>query len=350
VSIAVGLALALVACIISLVSVGAWRKIAAARNILDVPNDRSSHHTPTPRGGGFLFPVVVLAALVLPIESRQTWGVTAVSILAASVLLVALVSWWDDLTTVSPFVRIAAHIVAAGLAIAAIGYPSAVWVPAIGVVDIGVGGALMASLWIVGLTNAFNFMDGIDGIAGLQAFIAGLGWLVIGSVFGVPVVGLLGGLLSGVSLGFLAHNWPPARVFMGDVGSASLGFGFALITLMAADSDVRLLTAGPLLLWPFLFDTTFTFLRRLRRGDHVFSAHRTHLYQRLVIAGYTHRVVTIVYGLLATQGLLCAWLLVAGGPAARGLSLSALVAAALALWLVVERTEKSVTRRVHGNA
>ncbi len=343
------LELALGACIISVLSVEAWRRIAEARQILDVPNARSSHQRPTARGGGFLIPIAVPAAFILSPEARQTWGDAALVALSVSVLLIALVSLWDDVRTVATPVKMAVHVVAAGLAITAIGYPSVIWFPGLGPIDIGRVGAPLAVVWIVGLTNAYNFMDGIDGLAGLQAVVAGLGWLVIGSIIGVPVVGLLGALLGGVSLGFLVHNWPPARIFMGDVGAASLGFAFAVTTLMAGDFDVRLLLAGVLLLWPFLFDTSFTFLRRLRRGDRVFSAHRTHLYQRLVIAGYTHRVVTSVYGLLATLGLFCAWLLAVGGTAARGLSLCAVAASALTLWRVVVRTEKSATREMPGN-
>jgi UDP-N-acetylmuramyl pentapeptide phosphotransferase/UDP-N-acetylglucosamine-1-phosphate transferase len=128
-------------------------------------------------------------------------------------------------------------------------------------------GIPIALFWIMGLTNAYNFMDGIDGIAAGQAIVAGLGWAVIGWVNGQPLVGVLGVLIAATSLGFLGHNWPPARIFMGDVGSAFLGYTFAILPLMFApgsagtDSTVALIWAI-LLVWPFLFDTSYTLMRR----------------------------------------------------------------------------------------
>ena len=99
-------------------------------------------------------------------------------------------------------------------------------------------------MWIVGLTNAYNFMDGIDGIAGVQAVVAGLGWLLLGGLAGLPALGALGLLTAASSLGFLIHNWPPARIFMGDVGSAFLGFTFAFLPAVAVQDDPRLGVAG----------------------------------------------------------------------------------------------------------
>ena len=151
-------------------------------------------------------------------------------------------------------------------------------------------------------------MDGIDGIAGGQAVVAGLGWAALGWLSDQPLVGILGILLAASSLGFLGHNWPPARIFMGDVGSAFLGFTFAVLAVAAAQRDARLALAGVLLVWPFIFDACFTFLRRLRNGENVFAAHRSHLYQRLVIAGYSHRTVTLLYIGLAAWGAILAQL------------------------------------------
>ena len=336
-----GLLCALAVAVVSSLGVEVWRRVALRHNVLDFPNSRSSHDRPTPRGGGFLIPIAVAATFLLSSESRQTWGTVPIVAVVAAVMMVALVSLWDDFRGVAAPLKLAVHVAAAGVTIAAIGWPSTIWMPGFGVLETSVWGPPLAALWVVGLTNAYNFMDGIDGLAGLQALAAGLGWLVLGWALATPIVGVLGALIAGVSLGFLIHNWPPARIFMGDVGSASLGFAFAVTTLIGGQFDSRLFVIGALLLWPFLFDTSFTFLRRLRRGEPVFSPHRTHLYQRLVIVGFTHGVVTGVYGGLAAVGLGCAWLLATGGTAAGGVSLVAVGASALALCVVVARSERS---------
>jgi UDP-N-acetylmuramyl pentapeptide phosphotransferase/UDP-N-acetylglucosamine-1-phosphate transferase len=160
----------------------------------------------------------------------------------------------------------------------------------------------------VGLTNAYNFMDGIDGIAGGQAVVAGVGWAIVGLLMDLPFVFIFAGLLASTALGFLFHNWPPAKIFMGDVGSAFLGFSFACLAMAGASREPSLAIAGVLLVWPFVFDTLFTFFRRLKNRENVFAAHRSHLYQRLVIAGYSHRTVTLIYMGLDVMGLLLALL------------------------------------------
>ncbi|MBK7202993.1 hypothetical protein [Candidatus Amarolinea dominans] len=126
------------------------------------------------------------------------------------------------------------------------------------------------------------------------------GWTFLGWSDNQPLVAALGLLLAAASLGFLGHNWPLARIFMGDVGSAFLGYTFAVLPVVAAQHNPRLAVAGVLLVWPFLF--------RLRHRENIFAAHRSHLYQRLVIAGYSHRTVTLLYSGLAAAGALLALL------------------------------------------
>ncbi len=135
---------------------------------------------------------------------------------------------------------------------------------------------------------------------------AGLAWAVWGHWLGAPFVSALGLLSAAAAVGFLTLNWPPARIFMGDAGSTVLGFLLAAAPLLAAVEGQlafdHLLIAAALALWPFLVDGTFTLFRRLGRGENILQAHRSHLYQRLVIAGQTHRRVTLVYGALALVG------------------------------------------------
>ena len=176
-------------------------------------------------------------------------------------------------------------------------------------------------------------------MAGAQAVVAGVACWGLGLLSGEPLVSLLSVLLAGSSLGFLGHNWPPARIFMGDVGSAFLGYSLAVLAVIGGLAHPRLPLAGLLVVWPFVFDTTFTILRRLRRGENIFAAHRSHLYQRLVNAGYSHRAVTLLYAGLALVGVLLvlAWVLELPGSDWLALGLPGLLS--LGLWRLVVRAE-----------
>jgi UDP-N-acetylmuramyl pentapeptide phosphotransferase/UDP-N-acetylglucosamine-1-phosphate transferase len=125
---------------------------------------------------------------------------------------------------------------------------------------------------------------------------------------GQLMVSLIGILLAASCLGFLFHNWPPARIFMGDVGSAFIGFTLAVIPIIGNRKDPLMMVVGFLFVWPFIFDTSFTLIRRLTRGENIFVAHRSHIYQRLVMAGYTHRFVALIYIGLGTIGACIAFL------------------------------------------
>jgi UDP-N-acetylmuramyl pentapeptide phosphotransferase/UDP-N-acetylglucosamine-1-phosphate transferase len=181
------------------------------------------------------------------------------------------------------------------------GYFKSVTIPLFGVLHLGVVGIVITFFWIVGLTNAYNFMDGIDGIAGGVALSAGLGWTWLSSAsghWGNSFVFWIALSVSAASLGFLGHNWPPARIFMGDVASTFLGYSFAVLPLLSADKGGDALMLGTLLMWTFIMDAGVTFIRRALKREKIFSAHRTHLYQRLVIGGYSHAAVSSLFILL----------------------------------------------------
>jgi len=325
--------------LVSFVGVVGIRQWAERNRLLDIPNQRSSHTHPTPRGGGLAIVVTVLLCLFVyqATESHISWSLLVVYSLAAA--MIAAVSWLDDLRSLSNRVRFTTHSVAALLLIGAGFFWFAVEVPFLGVVSLGWLGVLPAFVWMVGLTNVYNFMDGIDGIAGSQAVLAGVGWLLLGWFSGDPFSGVLGALLAASSLGFLLHNWPPARIFMGDVGSAFLGYSFAALAVVAAQTAPRMAVAGILLVWPFVFDSAFTLLRRWRKGENIFAAHRSHLYQRLVIAGYSHRFVTLLYSFLALVGVLLALLWVWAVPGTDWLVLVVPALLSLGLWRFVVRAE-----------
>ncbi len=269
-------------------------------NVLDVPNERSSHINPTPRGGGL---VIVLASLFAYVVYSKITGRNFSGSYLLGASIIALVSWLDDLFTISFVWRFLVQSLSAILIITALGHFREIYIPFDGSFNLNIFGSIITFIWIVWLTNAFNFMDGIDGLAGMQAVTAGVGWLIVGKVAGFESASVLGGVLAFSSLGFLLQNWHPAKVFMGDVGSAFLGFSFAVLPLIAERDlagDNSILSFLPLisvsLVWLFLFDTVLTFLRRLLKGEKVWQAHREHIYQNLVISGYTHRFVSVLYG------------------------------------------------------
>jgi len=188
------------------------RKWLNRRHVVDVPNERSSHTVRTPRGGGLAIVAVALLGIMLyyGMLGKPGSGPVVLSYVTGA-LAIAVVSWLDDLRSVAKRVRFGVHALCAVLAIGGLGYWRIVSIPALGEWELGWIGMPITFLWIVGLTNAYNFMDGIDGIAGSQAVVAGLGWVVVGRMGGQPAVEVLAILLAGGCLGFLAHNWPPLQ-------------------------------------------------------------------------------------------------------------------------------------------
>lgn len=286
------------------VGVAAFRYWANKRQLLALPNERSSHTVPTPTGGG-------VAIVIITITGWMIYGLIISQLkpllfFTVGAILIAVVSWIDDLKPLPSLFRFGVHGLCAVIAVFSFGYFETIHLPIFHEIYLGNLGLPLTILWIVGLTNSFNFMDGIDGIAGTQAFIAGVGWLLIGWLGNQDLVMIIGLLLAATSLGFLFHNWQPAKIFMGDVSSAFLGYTFAVMPLMSAyitPEHSKAISCGVLLLWVFIFDTIFTFIRRALHGENVLAAHRSHLYQRLVIMGFSHSQVTTLYGLLSIVGI-----------------------------------------------
>ncbi|MSO54313.1 MAG: glycosyltransferase family 4 protein [Rhodospirillales bacterium] len=251
--------------------------------VLDRPNTRSSHVVPTPRGGGIAV-ILVIIAITFAINAAQG-SIQDDTVLAAvaAILGLALVSWLDDLKGVSVLVRLAAQVVAVVGGLVVMG-PDRLYFDGIlpPVVD-AVGAAL---LWVWFL-NAFNFMDGIDGITGTEAAAIGLGIAAVAALAGFgPAYAALSLGVAGAALGFLAWNWPPAKVFMGDVGSVPLGFvlGGLLLDLAAQGFGA----AALILPLYYLTDAAVTIAKRTWRGEPVWQAHRQHFYQQAVQRGFGH--------------------------------------------------------------
>ena len=279
---------------------------AASLGVIDRPNSRSSHTRATPRGGGLaIVGVTSWAAIIagaLHADARAPLAAVLVPALA-----IATVSWLDDLRPLQNRVRFGVHLAAAVAAVALLGPVKTVNLGALGHFELGLAAWPLTLLWIVGMTNAFNFMDGIDGIAGITAAAAGGALAAAAGLLGLEPLALVSLAFAAASAGFLACNWPPARIFMGDVGSAFCGFMIAVLPLAGGGGAAApLVLVAAVTMWPFIFDTAFTLCRRLSRRENVFEAHRSHLYQRLVIAGWSHRAVSSLYGGLSAMAAMIA--------------------------------------------
>ena len=286
----------------SAIGVELFRRWSLSRGVFDVPNERSSHSTPVPRGGGLVIVVVCLTCyliLGLVLGLPVSWGYLV------GAVMVAGVSWLDDLYSVPFWTRLIVHFAAACLLVYDLGYWSEVLIPLVAwTLPLGkILGLVLSVAWLVWFLNAYNFMDGIDGIAGLQALVTCIAWIAVAAMFDLDSVFLLSGAIACSVAGFLIHNWSPARVFMGDVGSAFLGFTLAALPFLSRNeggANIPVLPAFALLfVWFFLFDTVFTFARRALGGKRVWEAHREHIYQKLVIEGRTHAAVAAFYGAAA---------------------------------------------------
>jgi Fuc2NAc and GlcNAc transferase len=271
------------------------RRYAERRQVLDHPSERSSHKVPTPRGGGLAIVILVLAAGVWSVIDN---GLSRGLIYVAGAALIAWLGWRDDLHSLSPRLRFTVQGIVAAISIYGLGYFKSVTIPMLGELQLGVIGIVITFLWIIGLTNAYNFMDGIDGMAGGVALSAGIGWMWLASNMDNPFTFWIALAITAGSLGFLGHNWSPAKIFMGDVGSTFLGYSFAVLPLLSSDQSGDALMLGTLLMWTIIMDAGVTFIGRLIKREHVFAAHRSHLYQRLVIVGYKHETVSSLYILL----------------------------------------------------
>lgn len=270
---------------------------------LDHPNERSLHTRPMPRTGG----VALIAGLLVGLA--VVWGVSggiepdALGVLAGAGLIAA-VSFIDDRRGVPVRIRFPGHVIGAALAMVAAGLGDVellpgmlAWLPP----WVTLGLILVFLVWMV---NLYNFMDGIDGLAGGMA-VFGFGTLaVLGLVAGAQPFAVFSALCAAAAGGFLLINFPPARIFMGDTGSATLGLLAGALSLWGARDGIFPFWAALLVFSPFLVDASVTLFRRTLAGERVWQAHKTHYYQRLVQLGWEHKkTVLCEYALMAACGV-----------------------------------------------
>lgn len=296
-------AAALLIFVITAVLVDVMILLAARWRLVDLPNRRSAHSLPTARGGGLaLVSTFSLGAVIVAIR----WPTVAVPVLAGALLpclVIAAVGFVDDIRPLRASLRLFIQLAIAAIITAALGPVEAIAIPGLPRLELGVFAWPFTVVWIVGMTNAFNFMDGSDGMAGTGAVVAGLCIGLLGLRLQAHIPMLLGVFLAAAAAGFLVFNWPPARIFMGDVGSGFLGTFFAALPLLFP-ATMRPLVFLPILfcLWPYIYDPFLSVLRRIANRKNPFEPHREFLFHRLIRSGATHSRAAVLYGLMAALG------------------------------------------------
>lgn len=330
---------------VSVVLTGCVRRYTLSRQILDIPNERSAHVRPTPRGGGIGF-VTVTGVYVIAATSFGSLPFET-GLAMAGGLAIAAVGWVDDRSHVASWIRFSTHLLAATWALYWLG-GKAVWQFGGYAVDFGVLGHVFAVLLLAWLTNLFNFMDGIDGLAGMEGAFVALAGGVLLWLGGATDLALLAWVLGCACLGFLVWNWAPAKIFMGDIGSATLGFLIGVIAFASEATGVLPVFTWLLLAGVFVVDATLTLLMRAWRGERWYAAHKSHAYQQLVQNGRSHSKVTFfalgINLLLLLPLAIGLW----GQPEKSVWYLVAAISALVTVWAVIQWA--SAQRQVLGNS
>ena len=326
---------------------GLLRRYALASRLIDMPNARSSHQIPTPRGGGLSIVMVFLPGL---------WELSWVGVLTSEAMqaifgagaAVALMGFLDDHGHVPARWRLLVHFIGAAWGLYWLGgLPPLVFsFPGFGlgnhVLDPGWAGQLLGLLYLVWLLNLYNFMDGIDGLASIEAMTVCLGGALLyllepgaTGLWSAPV------LLAATVAGFLLWNFPPARIFMGDAGSGFLGIVLGLFSIQAAWIAPQFFWSWLILLGVFIVDATWTLFRRLLRGEKIYEAHRSHAFQYASRYYGSHKTVTLAVAAINVCWLtpLALWVGLAGLNAWLGLALAYLPLIALAIHFRAGRRE-----------
>jgi glycosyltransferase WbpL len=270
---------------------GLIRYYSIEKNLYDIPNQRSSHEIPKPKGGGISIVLIVIGSIILLLLSKKINLDISISLLVG-LTIVSITALIDDLFNLSALIRAVFYVIASfislylidGLTVLSINNYS---------FNIGSLGLLLGVIFIVWLTNLYNFMDGTDSFAGIQTICVAI---FMGSILFLSsnlYLGVVFFCLIAATVGFLYWNWPPAKIFMGDVGSCSIGFLFGLMSIYTEQKETISITVWLIALAPFISDATFTLLKRILNGEKWYKAHNTHAYQRLYQRGISHRNLAI---------------------------------------------------------
>ncbi|MDP3003111.1 MAG: glycosyltransferase family 4 protein [Bacteroidales bacterium] len=263
------------------------RKTVTKTNILDIPNIRSSHNQPTPRGGGLAIAIAWYITIFILLLLKEIPDYLFVALLCG--VPITIISLIDDIVTISPKFRLVVQFLCSSLAVFLLG--------GINSIDLGFATlhssflfSIAAVVGIVWFTNLFNFLDGIDGYISVEIiFICLAAFILLG--LELPL------FLAAATAGFLLWNWQSAKIFMGDVGSTLLGFTIGVFVIYYQNSNQSSIVIWLMLTSLFWFDATFTLFRRWRNHEQLFKAHRKHAFQRIVQSGFSHQK-TVIFSIL----------------------------------------------------
>ena len=321
-------------------------------SILAHPNERTLHAMPTPQTGGVAVIVSVVISLILaasvlaiaqPSKPVLPKGLASGSVwIVASILLIFVVSFIDDCVGLPASLRLGVQAVSALIITVGVGLTlSSIPIPGGPTVLLGIAAIPVSVLVLLWMANLYNFMDGMDGFAGGMTFF-GFGFLAyFGWQAHFPVMLIIASFVSMGALGFLAHNFPPARIFMGDAGSITVGFLAGALMILGVRDRIFDLWVPIILFSPFIVDATVTLIRRAFHRKRIWEAHREHYYQRLVLSGWSHRrTVLVEYGLM----ILCGGLAILYHHSTEKWQL-AILGTWLVMFLVLERLVKRLERQ-----
>lgn len=277
-------------------------------NIHDTPVHRSSHNEVTPRSGGvgIIVGFGVCMAYFLSkhyLDHIPYWKLIAIAVASLGTILVSI---RDDISGVSLRYKLLTQIVAASVIVASGFSFDQLPLPHFGVLELGAFGGILSLLWVIFFTNAFNFMDGLDGLAAGSSTVASFFGVIIGVLFKEHAFLYISFALFCSNLGFLVYNLSPARIFMGDVGSQFLGLIWSIMLLLSTQAKHMELSVYtvPILFFAFIYDVLLTILRRLVNGQSIWLPHRTFLFHILNRSGLSHRRISVIYmGFALTQGV-----------------------------------------------
>jgi UDP-N-acetylmuramyl pentapeptide phosphotransferase/UDP-N-acetylglucosamine-1-phosphate transferase len=291
--------------------VSAWwltKNLCSPKSVLSIlahPNERTLHARPTPQTGGVavvgsvvisLILAASLLAIIQPAKPVLPKGMASGSVwIVASMLLIFVVSFIDDCRGLPASLRLGIQAVAAGIIIGGVGLTvSSIPIPEGPTLQLGLAAIPVSALLLIWMANLYNFMDGMDGFAGGMTF-WGFGFLAyFGWEARFPVMLIIAIFVAMGALGFLMHNFPPARIFMGDAGSITIGFLAGTLMILGVRDGIFDLWVPIMIFSPFILDATVTLIRRVFQRKRIWEAHREHYYQRLVLSGWSHRQTVLV--------------------------------------------------------
>lgn len=277
------------------------RAYALKKNIIDNPNERSSHSIPTPRGGGVAVVCSYLLALAVLIYSQQLVLHTGFTLIAAG-FVIALLGFLDDHGHINSMLRLAIHfLVAIGVVLSLGGFAE---VTAFNGVQLGFIANIIAVLFLVWLLNLYNFMDGINGIASVEAITTTVSMAILYLLLNTSLNSEILWLLAACVFGFLLWNFPKAKIFMGDACSGFLGLTLGILALIALKENLALFCAWIICLGVFVVDATCTLIKRVLNGHKMYDAHRSHSYQILSRKWGSHTPVTLAVAVINVLWLL----------------------------------------------